>query len=154
MLNLARTDSTNPDFTALVEKLDADLAIRDGDDHAFYAQYNKTNMLRQAIVAYVDDAPAGCGAIKPFDETGVEVKRMYTNPEFRKRGIASTVLAELEDWASELGYKRCVLETGKNQPEAIAMYLRNGYKVIPNYGQYANIPNSVCFEKFLERKAD
>jgi putative acetyltransferase len=154
MVNLSRTDSSNKDFSELVSKLDADLAIRDGDDHAFYAQFNKTNMIRHAIVAYENNNPAGCGAIKPFDENSVEVKRMYTLPEHRKKGIASSVLTELEHWAGELGYARCVLETGRNQPEAIAMYLRNGYAIIPNYGQYAGIENSICFEKYLERKAD
>lgn len=154
MAYLFRTDSSNEHFTELVRQLDADLAIRDGDDHAFYAQFNKTNMIRYVLVAYVADQPAGCGAIKSFDETGVEVKRMYTVPDHRKKGIASAVLSELEKWAAELGYKRCVLETGKNQPEAIAMYLRSGYQIIPNYGQYAQIANSVCFEKYLERKVD
>jgi putative acetyltransferase len=153
MATLTRTDSTDNHFAELVKKLDEDLAIRDGDDHLFYAQFNKTYMIRHAIVAYENGEPAGCGAIKPFDESGAEVKRMYTRPEFRKKGIATTVLAELERWAFELGFKRCVLETGRNQPEAIAMYLQNGYSIIPNYGQYAGIENSVCFEKYLTENA-
>lgn len=127
--------------------LDEDLAIRDGADHTFYAQFNSTNLLKHALVAYEEDLPVACGAIKEFDDHSAEVKRMYTHPDHRKRGIASAVLAELEQWAEELGLQRCVLETGKNQPEAIAMYHRCGYQRIPNYGQYAGIENSVCFEK-------
>ncbi len=61
----------------------------------------------------------------------------------------SDQLAELEKWAAELGYNKCVLETGKKQPEAIALYKRSGYKIIPNYGQYIGIENSVCFEKAI-----
>ena len=79
----------------------------------------------------------------------MEVKRMYTLPEYRGKGLAAMVLSDLEKWASELAYKRCVLETGKRQPEAIKLYEKNGYQVTPNYGQYIGIENSVCFEKPL-----
>lgn len=144
-----RTDSSHPDFIPLVGLLDADLAIRDGDDHAFYHQFNKVTNLRHAVVLYENGKPAGCGAFKPFDEKTVEIKRMYTLPKMRGRGIASQILLELEHWAKEVGYARCVLETGKKQPEAIALYLKNGYAAIPNYGQYAGVENSVCFEKKL-----
>jgi GNAT superfamily N-acetyltransferase len=147
MITLTRTNSDHPDFRELVKHLDADLAKRDGDDHAFYAQYNKVDMIRHVVVAYENDAPVGCGAIKAFDAESMEVKRMYTPPEHRGRGIAGTVLAELEKWAGELSYKKCVLETGKAQPEAIALYTKSGYTIIPNYGQYAGVENSVCFMK-------
>ena len=80
----------------------------------------------------------------------MEIKRMYTSPESRGKGIASSVLSELEGWASELSYEKCILETGKKQPEAIGLYEKNGYKTIPNYGQYAGIENSLCFEKHLK----
>jgi GNAT superfamily N-acetyltransferase len=80
----------------------------------------------------------------------MEIKRMYTLPECRGKGIATKVLIELEKWANELSYEKCILETGKKQPEAIALYKKNGYKLIPNYGQYAEMENSVCFEKEIE----
>jgi GNAT superfamily N-acetyltransferase len=79
----------------------------------------------------------------------MEIKRMYTSLESRGKGIASHVLRELENWASELSYERCILETGQKQPEALRLYEKNGYKVISNYGQYAEIGNSVCFEKHI-----
>jgi len=82
----------------------------------------------------------------------MEVKRMYTLPESRGKGISSKVLGELEKWATELSCKKCILETGKKQPEAIGLYKKNGYEVIPNYGQYAGIENSVCFEKDLKAR--
>lgn len=131
----------------LVRLLDADLAIRDGDDHAFYAQFNKTNHIRHCLVARISDQPVGCGALRPFDEKTMEVKRMYALPEFRRQGIASAVLSELELWARDLGYARVVLETGKNQPEAINLYQKWGYQLIPNYGPYVGVENSVCMQK-------
>jgi GNAT superfamily N-acetyltransferase len=150
MIKVTRTDSDDQDFIQLVKLLDADLAERDGDDHPFYAQYNKIAKIKYVVVVYADSRSVGCGAIKEYDPDSMEVKRMYTLPESRGRGIASRVLAELESWAAELSYKRCILETGKKQPEAIRLYEKNGYTLIPNYGQYAEIENSVCFEKKLK----
>ena len=149
MLSLVRTDSSNPDFIALVKLLDEELAFLDGEDHAFYAQFNKTNLLKYAIVLYENEIPVSCGALKEFDSASVEVKRMYTLKSHRGKGLASKVLKELENWSKELGYTRCVLETGKRQPDAIALYQKSGYRVIPNYGQYAEVENSICFEKSI-----
>lgn len=149
MIELIRTDSGNTDFIALVKLLDAELAERDGAEHAFYAQFNKTNLLKHAVVAYEGGRAVGSGAIKEFSPGTMEVKRMYTLPESRGKRIAGAVLAELEKWASEMSCTKCVLETGIRQPEAIALYKRSGYVQIPNYGQYLNVGNSVCFEKVL-----
>ena len=149
MIILIRTDSANPDFCSLVRLLDDDLAERDGLEHVFYAQYNKTDHIKHAVVAYDNHQPVACGAMKAFTADSVEIKRMYTETSNRKKGIAGLVLAELERWAGELNYLTCVLETGKRQPEAIAFYKKHGYEIIPNYGQYAGIENSVCFEKIL-----
>jgi len=144
---LKRTNSDDPDFQALVKKLDHDLAIRDGEEHAFFAQYNKIDMIRYVVLAYENEIAVGCGAIKEFDSETMEVKRMFVEPSFRGRGIASKVLAELEVWTSELNFKKCILETGIKQPEAIGLYKKCGYTQIENYGQYANVTSSVCFEK-------
>ena len=149
MVQLIRTNSDDTDFITLVKKLDAELAERDGKDHSFYAQFNIIQTIKYVVVAYEDKKPVACGAIKEFDRDTMEVKRMFTLSERRGEGIAGKILNELEKWASELHYKRCVLETGKRQPEAIALYKRNGYNIIPNYGQYVGVENSVCFEKYL-----
>lgn len=149
-MNIVRTSSTDQDFIALVKLLDQELAIVDGDDHAFYHQFNSIDLLKHTIVLYENNIPVGCGAIKKFDDTSVEVKRMYTLPETRGKGVATKVLLELEKWAKELNYKYTILETGKRQPDAIALYQKNGYEIIPNYGQYVGIENSVCFRKELE----
>lgn len=146
---LKRTDSGDPDFISLVRRLDAELAVRDGDDHAFYAQFNKITHIRTAIVAYQDGHAVGCGAIRPLEDQVMEVKRMFVLPEYRGKGIAAQILSELERWAKELNAGACCLETGMNQPEAIALYRKSGYASIPNYGPYAGVTNSVCFRKTL-----
>jgi putative acetyltransferase len=149
MLRLLRTDSDNTDFRALVKQLDEWLAIIDGDENSFYSQYNKIDKIRNAVIAFEEDVPIGCGAVKQYSDDTMEVKRMYTLPEHRKKGVAQNILSELEIWSKELGYKRCILETGKRQPDAIALYKKQGYVSIPNYGQYVGMDNSVCFEKQL-----
>lgn len=151
MIRLVRTNSGNTDFKHLVKLLDADLAIRDGEDHDFYHQFNAIDAIKYAIVLYENDTPCGCGSIKEMTPKIMEVKRMYTLPGYRGKGYASKILAELENWAAEMSYGKCVLETGKKQPEAIQLYTRNNYMIIPNYGQYAGIENSVCFEKVLSQ---
>jgi GNAT superfamily N-acetyltransferase len=153
-MNLLRTTGTNPDFVSLIRQLDAYLAEKDGEEHAFYATYNTLDDIRHVVLVCEGDAPVACGAIKPFDDRSAEVKRMFTLPAFRGRGLAVIALAELERWATELGFTRCVLETGKRQPEAIALYQKAGYVSIPNYGQYANMENSVCFEKELSLQSE
>jgi putative acetyltransferase len=149
MLQAFRTNSADKRFQELVSALDADLAKRDGRDHAFYHQFNSIAAIKYAVIALEDDEPVGCGAIKIYAPGVMEVKRMYTLPLHRGKGSASLILNELETWAKELGYDKCILETGIKQPEAIALYKKCGYNIIPNYGQYAGVEKSVCFEKFL-----
>src|SRR5687768_7954347 len=122
MLSVLRTTSENPDFVGLVKFLDADLAKRDGADHSFYSQFNKIDKIKHVVLAYENDRPIGCGALKEFDPLTMEVKRMYVPPHGRKKGVATRILSELEAWSRELSYSRCILETGKRQPEAIALY--------------------------------
>jgi len=148
-LKIKRTNSQDNDFIALVKELDAYLAITDGDDHAFYDQYNKLNKIKHVLVVYDDNNAVGCGSIKAFDDKTVEIKRMYLKPEKRGGGIADTIILELEKWARELHYERCILETGERQVEAVQFYHKSGYTRAKNYGQYAGVENSLCFEKQL-----
>lgn len=150
MINIIRTNSDNHDFIELVKLLDADLAQRDGEEHSFYAQFNTIDNIKYVVLAYENEKPLGCGAIKEYEANTMEIKRMYVSPESRNKGIAMKILSELENWASELSYAKCILETGKKQPEAIGLYKKNGYTLIPNYGQYAGTENSLCFEKEIK----
>lgn len=133
----------------MVNELDAYLKIVDGADHDFYNQYNGIESLDYVVVAYRNNIAVGCGAFKSYPNNKAEIKRMYSQPHYRKLGVATQVLAELENWAKELNYQSCILETGKRQTEAVAFYQKCGYQLISNYGQYANMENSICFEKML-----
>ena len=74
---------------------------------------------------------------------------MYVDPSLRGQGIGTILLLALEKWAKEMNYANCVLETGKRQPDAVALYKKNGYSIVDNYGQYKGIENSICFSKTL-----
>lgn len=149
MFGLNRVNSENPDFQNLVRELDKDLAVRDGDEHDFFHQFNKIDLIKHVVVAYKDNVAVGCGAIKKYDDDTMEVKRMFVPLEHRGSGVAVAVLEELERWAHELGFGKCILETGIKMPEAIGLYKKSGYSQIANYGQYAGVASSVCFEKVL-----
>lgn len=148
-MKIIRTDSDSEDFRRLVTELDRELAIRDGEEYAFYSQFNKLDTIKHVVVVYLNDGPVGCGAIRKYDADTVEVKRMFVPVEHRGKGIATRILNELESWAVELSFTKCILETGRKQPEAIALYTKNGYLPIPNYGQYQSVENSVCFERAI-----
>ncbi len=152
MTNINKTDSVDQDFIALVQMLDKDLAIRDGDVHEFYNQFNQIDLIKHALVLYENGMPVACGAIKQIMQDTMEIKRMFTKPGCRGKGYASAILKELELWASSLQFQRMRLETGKNQPEAIALYLKNNFYPIENYEQYMGIDSSVCFEKIIMKK--
>ncbi|MDM1360274.1 GNAT family N-acetyltransferase [Myroides marinus] len=149
MLNIVRTNSDNTDFLNLITHLDQYLRVLDGEDHNFFAQFNKVDHINHVIVIYLDNVAVACGAIKEYEVGTMEVKRMFTSPATRGKGIASTVLRELEQWSLELGYTRCILEMGKLQTQAEILYRKNNYTVIPNYGQYEGVESSLCFEKLL-----
>lgn len=144
---ILRTNSSHPDFLELVDLLNDDLRIRDGADYSFYAQFNKLDNIQHVIVASSEGLAVGCGAIREFGNGTMEIKRMFVRPEWRGRGVATRILLELEMWSKELHAAACVLETGQNQPEAISLYRKCGYEVIPNYGQYKNVENSICMRK-------
>lgn len=147
MYIIKRTNSDDLDFQNLIVELDKDLAVSDGDEHSFYDQFNKLTDIKQVVVVYENEIAVGCGALKEYNKQVVEVKRMFVLVEKREKGIATLILKELEVWAKESGYQKCILETGIKQPEAMALYKKNNFIVTDNYGQYTGVENSVCFEK-------
>jgi len=144
---LKRTTSNDPDFQKLVLLLDQFLRSKDDEDHDFYAQHNKTDHIKHVVVAYHENEAIGCGAFKVFDENSVEIKRMFVIESFRGKQVAHLIIAELELWANELQFDDYILETGTNNPRAIALYKKLGYHFIPNYGPYEGVTTSVCLKK-------
>ena len=150
LFEVKRTDSSNKDFKTLVEMLDKELGESYLEEIDFYNQYNKIENIKNVIVIYHNENPVGCGAIKKYDPSTMEVKRMFTRSEYRGKGVASKILNALESWTSELKYENCILETGTKQYAAMALYKKKGYTMIPNYGQYEGVATSICFLKKIE----
>lgn len=145
-----RKSGNHPDFLTMVQALDEDLYLRNGESQKQYQQYNHVEMVKHAIVVYVDGKPVGCGCFKRFDEQTIEIKRMFVLPEMRGKKLAAKLLQELEIWAVEEGYENAVLETGVRQVEAIRLYTMAGYFKTENYGQYLGMTDSVCYRKKLK----
>ena len=101
------------------------------------------------VIARVDGKGVGCGAVRPLDGSVGEVKRVFVQPECRRMGIASRIMALLEDKGLQNGFTTLRLETGTKQPEAIALYESLGYRRIPTFGEYVPDPYSICYEKEL-----
>ncbi|TBX71018.1 GNAT family N-acetyltransferase [Flavobacterium silvisoli] len=148
MTKLVRTTSDNPDFQRLTRLFDDYLVVIDGDEKDFFAQYNQI-YLEHVIVCYEGETALGCGAFKPLEGHTAEIKRMFVLPEHREKGIATSVLHELENWAKQSGFTTCILETSNQLKNAIALYQKSGYETIPNYGQYVGVESSICMQKSL-----
>lgn len=148
MFSLVRTNSNHEDFKKLTQLFDEFLIDVDGDEKDFFAQYNQI-YLENVLICYENEVAIGCGAIKEYESNKGEIKRMFVLPEGRGKGIASTILTELETWAKELNYISAQLETSQKLKSAIAMYRKFGYEDIPNYGQYIGVESSMCMKKIL-----
>lgn len=147
---LRRTNQTDPDFRALVRLLDAHLLDYYGPQLTSYSTHNVLPETVQVVLTYAGDEAVACGAFKPLAESGmIEIKRMFVQPEYRRKGLSRAVLADLERWAQQDGYHTSRLETLWTKADAIALYTGFGYVVIPNYGPYATLPDSICLEKRL-----
>jgi GNAT superfamily N-acetyltransferase len=130
--------------------LDADLRERYLTEQEKFDPLNKMDETVKVLLAYNGETAIGCGALRPLgDSSAIELKRMYVHPDFRGIGISRQILEALEQWAAEDGYTVVRLETGNKQPEAIGLYLKRGYQIIPSYGEYKHIESSVCMEKRL-----
>ena len=147
-MKIIRTTYVNPEFQKLVAQLNEDLARRDGKDHPL-AQFNEISNLNYVVLVLLDNKPVGCGAISNYNQTAMEVKRMYVTPSYRGQKLGECILSELENWTKELGLNKCILFMGVNQPEAMKLYIRNNFSVIENYGKLKDIPDSICLAKTL-----
>jgi GNAT superfamily N-acetyltransferase len=163
LITITEEPYDGPVAVALVQALMDDLNERyadideegDPDDDDYLAEVTPAMVrspLGTFLVAWLHDAPAGCGALKPLDSdpTVGEIKRMYTAPAARRRGVSRALLARLEAAAADLGYRRIQLETGLAQPEAMALYESHGWHRITPYGHYKHSPHSTCFAKDLD----
>jgi putative acetyltransferase len=145
-----RTTWDDPDFRALIRRLDEELWRNYPRLQGDYAPKNLVAGDASVVVCLDGDRPIGCGCFRPCGEAGVaELKRMYVDDSQRGLGVGKGILGELEAWARAEGYRAMILETGIKQEAAIAMYGRSGYGPTANYGDYHGNANSLCMRKEL-----
>jgi putative acetyltransferase len=149
MITFVKTTFSNPDFRGLIVELDKEFIVRYPFLQNLFTPFNLMNEHARIIMAYENTTPVACGAFRPVDEKTIEIKRMYTLPPYRNHGIGKQVLMELEHWAHEEGFSVSILETGINQPEAIAAYEKSGYVRIPKFQPYVDVKESICMKKLL-----
>lgn len=145
------TDGSNFDFIELCHCLDNFLnELVGGEENRIeYIPYNQLDDIHDVIVAYDDDIPVGCASFKKYDDECAEVKRVFVKQEYRGRGISKKLMQLLENVAKEQEYRYLILESGEPLVAAMALYRRIGYRVTPNYGQYKDMPDSICLKKKL-----
>ena len=148
-MEIVKTDTSHPDFVALIQLLDVELQEQYGAVQALYDEHNKTGVLETTLVGNLDEVAVACGCFQTVDEQTVEIQRMFVCEEHRGKGYSVQLLQELELWAADLGYCRAILETGRKQLEAINLYRKFGYEVTDNYEPYVGIENSICMKKRL-----
>lgn len=148
-ITIKRTEANDPDFPFLVAQLTLEIREIYGDFQVIYDKYNQISHLDTVVVAYVNDAPVGCGCFKKINGKTVEIKRMYVKPAERKSGIASGVISELEIWAKEDGYTKVITETAIGLAGSISFLTNRGYRIIQKYGPYVKSETSICFGKVL-----
>jgi GNAT superfamily N-acetyltransferase len=149
MVQVVRTTCNHPDFRLLVSKLEQELRDRYGAIQDLYEPYNRVADINTVVLVYNNTDVIGCGCFKHHDENTIEIKRMFVEQNHRGKGISKIVLNTLEVWARELGYTRCILETGAKQPESIGLYTSLGYHQIENYEPYMDMVESICYGKTL-----
>ncbi len=151
-MDYVRTDGKNEDFIENCRLLDMDLDRRVGRQikREKYEKFNQLDEIREAIVVYDHGRAVGGGAIRRYDDENVELKRVFVQNEYQGQGIGSRLVSLLIEWAAQLGYRRMILETGELLAESCAVYKKLGFEVIPNYGPYADMPESLCMAKTIQ----
>lgn len=146
---IASEDAAGDIARGLIDQMCAELGARYGTPPSPFSAADVSAPRTAFLIVRRGSEPIGCGALRRLDDETAEIKRMFVVPSSRRQGIARLLLMELERTAAQFGYRSLRLETGVQQPEAIALYESRGFTRIPAFGPYAGNPISVCFEKVL-----
>ncbi len=146
-----KTNGEDPEFVKLCGELEICLDEMVGKviQRDKYHKYNLRDDIHDVYLAYADGEAVGCGSYKRYDEENAELKRVFLRKEYRGQGIAKKLLSLIERDAKNAGYQYMILETGELLKESVGLYRHTGYETIPNYGQYADMPESLCMRKDL-----
>ncbi|MFT9078275.1 GNAT family N-acetyltransferase [Ethanoligenens sp.] len=150
-MELIFTDGNDKRFVELCHELDEYLNCVVGGEkqRKRYTQYNTLENIHDVVLIIKNGEAVACGSFKEYEPGIAEIKRVFTKVSFRNRGYSKSIMRVLEERALNKGYKKLILETGSLLKGAMGLYTVTGFHVIKNYGQYINMPESVCMEKEL-----
>ena len=114
-----------------------------------FIPYNISECITEVLIVYIDDEAVGCAGLKRYSEIDVEIKRVWVEPEQRGHHIALKMMAQIEERASNDGYKRTILQTREIMEDAVELYKKLGYTKIDNYPPYDKLDGAICFAKEL-----
>lgn len=139
-LRIVTMPVTHPVAAELIARVEAELCAR--------YQVSSIGTLRPTdfepdgggafLVACLGDQAVGCGGIRRLRPDVAELKRMFVDAAARRQGVARALLGGLEAAARQAGYRELWLETGTEQPEAIALYLAAGYLPMAPFEPHAS----------------
>ena len=151
MVEYTWTDGLNKDFEhfyqlteAYYSKLVGGICNRKG-----FLPYNILNDIPDVLIAYMNGTAIGCAGFKEYSQTDAEIKRVWVQPEFRGKHIASDMMSQIENKIKNKGYKRAVLQTREIMTDAIRLYEKCGYFRVDNYPPYDHLDGAICFAKLL-----
>jgi GNAT superfamily N-acetyltransferase len=144
-------DWDHPAVTALHALQRVEIDGRYGADTEPGTKPSKADISVVVLARDASGTPVGTGALRQLDDVSAELKRMYTTQAARGTGVGRALLAALEQQARGRGWTVLRLETGPLQHEAIGLYTSAGYAPIPQFGPYVGAPQSLCFERVLDR---
>lgn len=147
-INIVISDPDSLDAVKLQDQLSNDLYHRFGSDgRNSFQGWSKVDERYVFLIAYLENEPVGCGAIRPFLDEIAELKRMFSL--YQGKGIGKAILEALEREAKIVGFKKIWLETRVANQNARDFYIKNGYQQIANYGKYQGVKHAICYEKTL-----
>lgn len=114
-----------------------------------FIPHNLSGSISHVLIAYIHGAPVGCAGLRAYSDQDIEIKRVWVEPEYRHKGVASGLMDRIERKANELGYRRTILQTREQMEDAIALYMARGYKKIDKYAPYDTLDGALCFGKDL-----
>lgn len=148
---LQEVNSDNIDFIYLCKELDRFLnqAIGGEAKREKYKIFNRLDTMDYVVLAYDNQIPVGCAALRKYSDKEIEIKRVFVCKEYRGKNIGGIILERLISQAKAWNYKRMILETGEFLESSVRLYMRYGFEAIPNYGEYKNMTESFCMGRSI-----
>ncbi|MCR4794082.1 MAG: GNAT family N-acetyltransferase [Ruminococcus sp.] len=147
------TGAENEDFSRfyLITEEYYDSLVGGKRNRSGFVPYNLSDSIQYVLIAYINDNAAACAGLKRYSDTDAEIKRVWVDPKYRGRHIATEMMNILEERAALLGFDRTVLQTREIMTAAVSLYKERGYYQIENYPPYDSLEGAVCFAKDLTR---